>query len=92
MRLALAVAAEAAATLDPAAADVPVGAVVLDEAGTVLGRAANRRDAAEGALDDLPLDRVRVLEFVDQHDVEAIAQNRDRVGATGTGERGKEPC
>jgi tRNA(adenine34) deaminase len=45
MRLALAVAAEAAATLDPAAADVPVGAVVLDEAGAVLGRAANRREA-----------------------------------------------
>jgi tRNA(adenine34) deaminase len=45
MRLALAVAAEAAATLDPAAADVPVGAVVLDEAGAVLSRAANRREA-----------------------------------------------
>jgi tRNA(adenine34) deaminase len=44
MRLALA-AAGAAATPDPGGADVPVGAVVLDEAGAVLGRAANRREA-----------------------------------------------
>jgi tRNA(adenine34) deaminase len=45
MRLALAEAADAAATLDPEAADVPVGAVVLDPAGTVIARAANRREA-----------------------------------------------
>jgi tRNA(adenine34) deaminase len=45
MRRALAVAADAAATLDPARADVPVGAVVLDEAGAELSRAANRREA-----------------------------------------------
>ena len=45
MRLALAEAADAAATLDPGAADVPVGAVVLDPAGEVIGRAANRREA-----------------------------------------------
>ena len=45
MRLALAEAADAAATLDPGAADVPVGAVVLDPAGTVIARAANRREA-----------------------------------------------
>jgi tRNA(adenine34) deaminase len=45
MRLALVLAAEAAATLDPAAADVPVGAVILDDAGAVVGRAANQREA-----------------------------------------------
>ncbi len=50
MRLALAEAAEAAqaagpAAPDPGAADVPVGAVVLDPAGVVIGRAANRREA-----------------------------------------------
>ncbi len=45
MRLALEEAAAAAAGLDPAAADVPVGAVVLDQAGTVMARAANRREA-----------------------------------------------
>jgi tRNA(adenine34) deaminase len=45
MRLALAEAAAAAASLDPDAADVPVGAVVLDPAGTVIARAANRREA-----------------------------------------------
>jgi tRNA(adenine34) deaminase len=45
MRVALAEAAQAAATLDPGAADVPVGAVVLDPAGGVLSRAANRREA-----------------------------------------------
>ncbi len=45
MRLALAEAAGAAATLDPRDADVPVGAVVLDPAGTVIGQAANRREA-----------------------------------------------
>jgi tRNA(adenine34) deaminase len=45
MRLALEEAAAAAAGLDPAAADVPVGAVVLDQAGTVIARAANRREA-----------------------------------------------
>ncbi len=51
MRLALAEAAQAAqaaglaATLDPERADVPVGAVVLDPAGVVIGRAANRREA-----------------------------------------------
>ena len=44
MRLALEEAA-AAAGLDPAVADVPVGAVVLDQAGTVIARAANRREA-----------------------------------------------
>jgi len=43
MRLALAEAAAAAA--DPAAADVPVGAVVLDAGGAVLARAHNRREA-----------------------------------------------
>jgi tRNA(adenine34) deaminase len=40
-----ALAAAAAATLDPGTADVPVGAVVLDEAGAELSRAANRREA-----------------------------------------------
>ena len=45
MRLALEEAAAAAAGLDPAVADVPVGAVVLDQAGTVIARAANRREA-----------------------------------------------
>jgi tRNA(adenine34) deaminase len=45
MRRALAAAAAAAATLDPGTADVPVGAVVLDEAGAELSRAANRREA-----------------------------------------------
>jgi tRNA(adenine34) deaminase len=48
MRLALAEAAEAAeaaAATDPGTADVPVGAVVLDPAGVVIGRAANRREA-----------------------------------------------
>ena len=45
MRLALAEAADAAATLDPGAADVPVGAGVLDPAGEIIGRAANRREA-----------------------------------------------
>ena len=45
MRVALAEAAQAAATLDPGTADVPVGAVVLDPAGGVLSRAANRREA-----------------------------------------------
>jgi tRNA(adenine34) deaminase len=45
MRLALAAAADAAATADPGAADVPVGAVVLDPAGAVIARAANRREA-----------------------------------------------
>jgi tRNA(adenine34) deaminase len=54
MRLALAEAAEAgeaaqpaepAPAPDPGAADVPVGAVVLDPAGVVIGRAANRREA-----------------------------------------------
>ncbi len=41
MRLALAEAADAAGT---AAEDVPVGAVILDEAGTVIARARNRRE------------------------------------------------
>src|SRR6201996_4856178 len=45
MRRALAEAAAVAATLDPGAADVPVGAVVLDAAGAELSRAANRREA-----------------------------------------------
>ena len=53
MRLALAEAAQAAQAAgpatapdpDPGAADVPVGAVVLDPAGVVIGRAANRREA-----------------------------------------------
>ncbi len=45
MRQALVVAAAAAATPDPGTADVPVGAVVLDEAGAELSRAANRREA-----------------------------------------------
>ncbi len=45
MRQALVVAATAAATPDPGTADVPVGAVVLDETGAELSRAANRREA-----------------------------------------------
>jgi tRNA(adenine34) deaminase len=45
MRLALAEAARAAATAGSSGADVPVGAVVLDPAGTVIGQAANRREA-----------------------------------------------
>ena len=43
MRLALAAAAAAAA--DPAGADVPVGAVILDSGGAVVARARNRREA-----------------------------------------------
>ena len=43
MRLALAAAAAAAA--DPARADVPVGAVILDAGGAVVARARNRREA-----------------------------------------------
>ena len=42
MRLALAAAAEAATGAGPA--DVPVGAVILDEAGSVIARARNRRE------------------------------------------------
>src|ERR1700761_8790761 len=45
MRLALEEEDAAAAGLDPAVADVPVGAVVLDPAGQVIARAANRREA-----------------------------------------------
>ena len=45
MRLALAEAARAAAAPGTGTVDVPVGAVVLDPAGTVIGRAANRREA-----------------------------------------------
>jgi tRNA(adenine34) deaminase len=52
MRLALAEAAEAAEAVDAAGvgppvtgpADVPVGAVILDEAGSVIARARNRRE------------------------------------------------
>ena len=44
MRLALAEAAEAAEGAETAQ-DVPVGAVILDEAGTVIARARNRREA-----------------------------------------------
>ncbi len=43
MRLALA--AAAAAATDPAGADVPVGAVILDAGGAVVARARNRREA-----------------------------------------------
>ena len=43
MRLALA--AAAAAGTDPAGADVPVGAVILDAGGAVVARARNRREA-----------------------------------------------
>ena len=43
MRLALAEAAEAAETAE-GAQDVPVGAVILDAAGTVIARARNRRE------------------------------------------------
>jgi tRNA(adenine34) deaminase len=43
MRLALAEAVQSAAGSSPA--DVPVGAVILDQAGTVLARARNRREA-----------------------------------------------
>lgn len=45
MRLALAEAAGAAAGMDPGAADVPVGAVILDPDGAVVARAGNRREA-----------------------------------------------
>jgi tRNA(adenine34) deaminase len=46
MRLALAEAVQAARELaGTAQEDVPVGAVILDEAGTVLARARNRREA-----------------------------------------------
>jgi tRNA(adenine34) deaminase len=45
MRLALAEAAGAAAGADPAGADVPVGAVILDADGAVVARARNRREA-----------------------------------------------
>src|ERR1700744_161888 len=45
MRRALAEAAAVAATLDPGAADVPVGAVVLDADGAELSRAGHRREA-----------------------------------------------
>jgi len=45
MRLALAEAADAAAGADPAGADVPVGAVILDADGAVVARARNRREA-----------------------------------------------
>jgi tRNA(adenine34) deaminase len=50
MRVALAEAVQARGELirseqeDPDAADVPVGAVVLDEAGTIIARARNRRE------------------------------------------------
>jgi tRNA(adenine34) deaminase len=44
MRLALAEAARAAAAAGTGPADVPVGAVVLDEAGSVIARARNRRE------------------------------------------------
>lgn len=45
MRLALAEAAGAAAGADPAGADVPVGAVILDADGAVVAGARNRREA-----------------------------------------------
>jgi len=45
MRLALAEAARGADGVDPAGADVPVGAVILDADGTVVARARNRREA-----------------------------------------------
>jgi tRNA(adenine34) deaminase len=45
MRLALAEATAAAAGMDPAAADVPVGAVILDADGAVMAQAHNRREA-----------------------------------------------
>ncbi len=45
MRLALAEATAAADGMDPAAADVPVGAVILDADGAVMARARNRREA-----------------------------------------------
>jgi tRNA(adenine34) deaminase len=44
MRLALAEAAGAAAAAGTGPADVPVGAVILDEAGSVIVRARNRRE------------------------------------------------
>jgi tRNA(adenine34) deaminase len=44
MRLALAEAAGAAAAVPPENQDVPVGAVILDEAGTIIARARNRRE------------------------------------------------
>jgi tRNA(adenine34) deaminase len=45
MRLALAEATAAADGMDPAAADVPVGAVILDADGAVMAQARNRREA-----------------------------------------------
>ncbi len=45
MRLALAEARAASQAVAGADADVPVGAVVLDEAGTVIGQGGNRREA-----------------------------------------------
>jgi len=45
MRLALAEAAAAGQTTGAGQDDVPVGAVILDEAGTVLARGRNRREA-----------------------------------------------
>jgi tRNA(adenine34) deaminase len=44
MRLALAEAAGAAVAAGTGPADVPVGAVILDEAGSVIARARNRRE------------------------------------------------
>ena len=45
MRLALVEATAAADGMDPAAADVPVGAVILDADGAVMAQARNRREA-----------------------------------------------
>ena len=45
MRLALAEAAAAAGAAVPGTGDVPVGAVIADDAGTVIARAGNRREA-----------------------------------------------
>jgi len=45
MRLALAEATAAASASDPSAADVPVGAVILDAGGAVVAQARNRREA-----------------------------------------------
>ena len=49
----------------------------------------HRRDAGEGAVEDRPLDRVGVLELVDEHDLPAAA-HPVAGGAVGVLERGRE--
>ena len=50
-----------------------------------------RRPLAEGQLDDLPLHRVGVLELVDEHDAEALAQAPHGDLAAGVGEDLAQP-